>query len=293
MKRCIAALFVCAGIIAGYCSAAEPGFIGKEPTVEVLEAPLYPGSVFIRTMISIDPFYESVFYVTPDPVVDVKNYFIEKLPDTRVVQYKDEYEWVWTFLLKKWIPFPDKPTRDDLPLLDVSPNVEVKKYQKILHEPLVEFLEGKPEAKKQLEALRSAKTIVRYTYRKVEEDIGFSKIRGVWKNTDRSLGKYYGCVIRFNADSTYTLILTEKNMSALVLTPRFAGKTPLEAKQYLREHNPETGRFSILRNTIAMETEEPLVGGKLKSGLTEIKAVTMSVQFINMPRLTFIREREQ
>ncbi len=287
-------LFLSIVFAAKPAEAVEIGVTGREPPRSVLGAPLYPGSEFLRTMFSLDPFYESVFYVVPDPVGDVKNYFIRELAGLRMVQYRDENEWVWVFLLKDWIPFPDKPERDDLQILDVSPNVLVKKFQKYLNEPLVELFETKPDAQKQLEALKKARTVIRYTYRKIEEDIGFRKIMGKWKNTDRDLPDYYGSVLQFNPDSTYTFMLTDDNIACLTeklsSTKSFKGKSPVEIRTFLKERNPEKGRYSIMRNSIDMVTDTPVMGDRMKSGLAEVKSFSFSIQLINTPRLTFIRQ---
>jgi len=277
--------------------AQEVTILGKEPQVEELGAPLYPGASFVRTLSSLDPYYETVIYVAPDPVGDVKNWFRDALPDARVVQYRDENEWVWTYLLADWIPFPDKPTRDDLPILDVSPNVLVRKYQRVLFEPLVEFLESREGTERQLEALANAKTIVRYTFRKIEEDIAFRKIIGTWVNTDRDLPEYYGSIYRFNPDSTYTYTLTPDNVRHLAekLSGRagFKGKSTDEIETFIRERNPETGEFAIMRNTIDMFVGSEPVGDEVKSGLTEVGKVIMTMQLINMPRLTFVRRADR
>lgn len=289
--------FVCLLFLSIQLAAAQTvNFIGEEPDPSELGAPLYPGSSFVRVMATIDPFFKTVFYVSPEPVGDVKNYFGDQLPAARMVQYRDEYEWVWVYLLNPRTPFPDKPTRDDLPLLDTSPNVMVKKFQDDLHEPLIELFQSRPEAKKQLDALLEAKTLIRYTYRTVEEDIGFIKLAGIWKNVDRAYPEYRGMKIEFKSDSTYVLTLTDGNMEAwtkkLSGTRRFADVPPDSVTSYLAARNPESGRFSIIRNSIDMSTDTPVIGDALKSGLADVQKFMFTVQFINMPKLTFIRERE-
>jgi len=295
--RNLLGLFLCLAVFAGPAESQRISLVGKEPPAEDLGAPLYPGAVFIRTLSSLDPYYESVMYVTPDRVGDVRKYFRQKLPKARAVRYIDENEWVWAFLLKAWICLPDEPAQEDLGILDMSPNVIVKKFQKRLHEPLIEYFEDRPEMREKLDALREARTIIRYTYRMIEEDIGFEKIRGTWVNVDRGMREYYGCIFRFNADSTYTITMTDENMKAyasfLSSDRGFRGKSPEEIEKRLRERNPETGLFYILRNTIDMVTDEPLLGEKHKSGLVEIRSFSLALQLINMPRLTFIRRKEQ
>jgi hypothetical protein len=248
-------------------------------------------------MATLDPFYQTVLYVSPDAVGDVKNFYRDKLPNAKLSQYKDEDEWVWAYLLVPNFPFPDKPTRDDLPLLDATPNVMVKKFQKILHEPLIEYYQTKPESRAILNALQKAKTIIRFTYRIIEEDAGFKQLTGSWVNADRSLAEYYNCRLAFGADSTYTLTLTDSNIAAfaakLAKTKHYAGKPESEIRSSLTKCNPEKGRYSVLRNTIDMSTGAPVIGDAQKSGLIEIHELMFSVQYINMPRLTFMHDTKK
>lgn len=275
--------------------AQKTSFIGKEPDPSLLGAPIYPGATFLRVMATIDPFFETVFYVSPDPVGDVMEYYRDKLPNARRVQYQDEYEWVWVYIYNPRIPFPDKPTRDDLPLLDTTANVMVKKFQKDLHEPLIELFQSRPDTKPQLDALLTAKTLIRFTFRIQEDDAGMSKLIGSWTNADRAFGIYRGCRIEFKPDGTYVLTLTDSNIAQLAAdladSPGFRGKSAVEIEQNLRERNPERGQYSILRNNIDLFTDAPVLGNENKSGLVEIQGFTFSVQFINMPKLTFIRDK--
>ena len=291
--RYIIILILIIVVLAGTTEANERGIFGTEPPKDVLEAPFYPEAVFIRTMSSLDPFYETVLYVVPDPVGDVKNYFLRKLPHTRVVQYREEGEWVWTFLLKDWILLPDKPSRDDLTILDKSPNVQVKKFQSELYEPLIELFRSKPDALEEFEALENARTVIRYTYQKIEENIAFKKIIGKWKHVDRDLHDYYGSIFQFKPDSTYKFTLTADNIAFLAKelssAKQFKDKSPEDIHKFIEGHNPEKGRFSIMRNIIIMETDMPVVGEKEKSGLIEVGSFFFSLRLINTPRLTFIR----
>jgi len=283
-------------MIAAWCvpAADAQDILGKEPDAAMLGAPRYPTAVFLRTMNSLDPYFESAFYVVPEPVIDVKNWIAEQMPGMRIVQYRDEFEWVWTFLLGN-IPFPDKPAGDDTVLLDKTPNVLVKKYQGDLYEPLIELLESTPGQEKRLAALKDAKTVIRYTYRIVEENYSFNNIIGTWKDVDRDLEAYRGMTITFRPDSTYTITLTDDNIAThagmLALKPGAANKNPRDIARAITAKNPENGRFSVRRNNIDMETDTPVFGDKVKSGLTEVGRFSFVVQFINMPRLTFIRDR--
>ena len=288
-------LVIC--VFAGTAKATEKDFLGKEPHVSELGAPPYPGAVFIRAMPSWDPYFETVLYVSSDTVGNVKNFFSREFPDVRVVQYSEENVWVWVFLLNEWIELPDEPSRDDLTILDASPNILVKKFQRILFEPLLELFETRPDAREKLEALKNARTIIRYTFQKIEEDFSFQKIVGKWKNVDRDLFDYNGSVLQFNPDSTYTFSLTPDNIAYQVKKLHSAknikNTNSVDLKKYIEGQNPEKGKFSIMRNSITMETDSPVVGGKVKSGLAEISSVTLSLQFINTPRLTYIREMSE
>ncbi|MBT4484914.1 MAG: hypothetical protein HOC71_14690 [Candidatus Latescibacteria bacterium] len=281
-------------IVAVNTEATEKDYLGNEPKAEELGAPLYPGAVFIRGMPSWDPYFETVLYVTSDPIDTVKNFFAEELPDANLVQYREKNAWIWTFLLNKWIEFPDNPTRDDLVILDSSHNVLIKKFQDDLNQPLIEIFASKPGAEKQFTALKNARTVIRYTFQVVDEDIDFKKIIGTWKNVDRDLKEYYGSVFRFNKDNSYTLTLTEENIAYLVekfsSLKRFNNIPPEDNRKFLEERNPENGKYSILRNSLTMETDAQVIGEIAKIGLVEVTSVTLIMQLVNTPRLTFVRD---
>ena len=74
---------------------------------------------------------------------------------------------------------------------------------------------------------------------------------------------------------------------------RFKGKTAEGIKKYIEERNPEKGRFSIMRNTIELKTESPVIGEKDKNGIIEVGSFSFSMQLINTPRLTFIRQKPE
>jgi len=272
-------------------------FMGKEPKKEFLGAPLYPGAVFLRTIGQLDPFYETALYITPDKPEVVKKYYNNKLPGVRVVSFLEENVWVWTFLLKKWIVIPDDPSRDDITILEASPNIQVKQFQKDYYSFLIEYFKVKPGSEKILDAIDKAGTIIRYTYEKPMPDKSITEIKGKWRNTDRDLPEFYGSIITFNADSTYTLQLTKENISAVASSPEIRKKYDIKdagtIANKMSATNPEKGKYSIMRNTITLAADEPVIGYKTKEGLASAKTVTLVIQFVNMPRLTFIKANEK
>ncbi len=293
MIRMVVLIFLLS-IITMSVYAEETIIFGKEPSPDILEAPLYPGFVFIRTVTALDVYYDTALYVTRDPAADVLKFFSKKLSKTRVIKYKEENVWVSAYLLKKWIVIPDNPDRNELLILDSSPNVQVKKYQKHLYEPLIDYYRNKPDFQKQFEALENARTIIRYTYENIAEDMAFKKILGTWKEVSRDLPVYYGSVFRFNPDSTYIFTLTSENIDALVnklsSEKKFKTMNKDGIKNYLEKCNPEKGRFSIMRNTINMETDNPVIGEKAKGGIATVKTFLLSLQLEKIPRLSFIRK---
>jgi len=199
--------------------------------------------------------------------------------------------------LKRWIKIPDNPDRNELLILDSSPNVQVKKYQKHLYEPLIDYYRNKPDFQKQFEALENARTIIRYTYKNIDEDMAFKRILGTWREVSRDLPCYYGSVLQFNPDSTYVFTLTSKNIEVLAnklsSEEKFKTMNKDVLKNYLEKYNPEKGRFSIMRNTISMETDNPVIGEKAKGGTATIKRFRrflLSLRLEEIPRLSFIRK---
>jgi len=277
--------------------AQQANLFGTEPEHNVFAAPVFPGAEFIRVTASIDPFYESVMFVSSEPVGDVLDYYKEKLSDVRRIQFKEEFEWVWVYLLKSWIPMPKEPTREDLAILDNSPNVMVRKFQPDLFIPMMELMQTRSGFEARLKTLESAKSIIRFTYRKRQNDIGFTKLQGVWENVDRDLPEFQGSLISFNPDSSYVITLSDDNIEAIAAkmarSRRHAGKSVEELKPLVAANNPERGTFAILRNTIDLVSESPVIGTNVKGGLVEIRAVMFSVQLVNMPKLTFIKKRDQ
>ena len=275
--------------------AADP-VMGNEIGAEALGAPRYPGAVFIRILPTLDPYHFSVLYVTPDPVREVRRFFNDKLPSARMLQYVDEGEWCWVFLLDDEIEFPDDPGRNDLTMLDGTANVRIKKYQQNLYVPLVEYFRNSEGNEDRLEALGTAATIIRYTFLRVFEDTTSGNILGVWRNVDRSLPSFYGSVLTFRDDGTYAYELTGGNIEAITRDPRsvpmlaMQGVTVADSVRIrLTERNPETGRYMAALRTLVLKPELPLWSVGTSSGIVEADRATLTVQFINMPRLTFIR----
>jgi hypothetical protein len=157
---------------------------------------------------------------------------------------------------------PDKPTRDDLPLLDKTANVMVKKFQKDLHEPLIELFQSRPDTKPPLESLLTPKTLIRFTFRIIEDDAGMSKLIGSWTNVDRAYGIYRGCRIEFNPDSTYVLTLTDGNIAQLAAeladSPGFRGKSAVEIEQHLRNAIPSADSIPFCATTSICLPMRPL-----------------------------------
>ena len=283
------------GTGAGIATAQRQDLYGVAPPEESLGAPLYPKAKFLRTISSLDPYYESVVYVTSDDVETVKAFFTKTLKDTRMVAFEEDNTWKWAYLLRSWIPLAAEPDREELSILDTSPNITVKRYQEDMYYPIIEYFEPRPAYAKRLEALSTAKTVIRYTYQNIPEDASFGKIIGAWRNVDRGLPAYYGCTFTFNPDSTYVFELTEKNITELSQSPlaatSYKGKTPDEVAAILRNRNPEQGRFAVLRTTISFVNANSLFDRANNSGIAEVGTSSLSLQIINHPRLTFIKSR--
>ncbi|MFC1693540.1 hypothetical protein ACFL1R_08560 [Candidatus Latescibacterota bacterium] len=273
--------------------AQKTSLFGVEPSRSVLGAPVYPDAYFIRTISSLDPYYESVFYISSEPIGDVKNFFMEKLPGTRVVQYKEENAWVWTFILDKQAVLPDNPSRDHLIILERSHNIHIKRFQRDLYAPLFEYLEMRPDTQKQLQKLENGRTVIRYTYQKLPTNTEFIKLIGTWKQVDRDLDEFYGSIFEFQSDSTYTLTLTPANIEALMESPSaaqlFKNMSREEIKKHCTDCNPEKGRFLIERNKIELQSDRPVLGDPGKGGIVNVSSTSLSLQLINFPRLIYIR----
>ena len=274
-------------------SAQIGGIFEDEPTEDELGAPLYPGAVFIRKSIDIDPYHETAMYISIVPMEVVETFFERKLPEKRVVYYDDDEIYLTVFLLKTWSKFPSKPSRDDLSRLESEPCVRIYFYYPDPYEPLAEYFEKIPDRNLKVNALRNGKTMILYTYEKSEEYKSSRRIAGRWKEVSRDIENYFGSILEFKSDGTYSFTFTPENLDAMVKNSgsnqSFKNKNAEEIKVYFEERNPETGRYVIMKNTITMISEKPVDGIKTKSGLADVGPATLSLELINKPRLTFLR----
>lgn len=285
-----ALIFLCAA--AAHAQVSELQM--QEPESTVLGAPLYPGAMFIRIVSGLDPYHETAMYITIDDFKDVEKFFSEKLNDKRMIYYQDRETYMTAFLLHTWSEFPGKPDKDDIMALEKEPNVQIHAYDPNEYEALAEYYDRNEETKTRAAAIRIGETIILYNYRKPEKkDMSSSKIIGEWNESDRDLAQYYGAKFSFTESGKYTLTLTEDNITAMASelkkNPGNSDKTEAEIASALREANPEKGTYVIMRNHITLETEKPLIGDKTKTGLADVGTAMLSLELINMPRLTFIR----
>lgn len=292
MKYTIVVVFVLV-FISSLASAQVIGEFEDEPTIEQLGAPLYPGSVFIRKTVVLDPFHETVMYISLVPMKMVETFFNRQLPEKRVVYYSDENIYLTIYLLKTWSKFPGKPTREELSKLESEPNVQIRFYDPYPYEPLAEYFDKKPDGKIKANAIRNGKTMIRYTYEKSEEYKSSKQIIAAWTEISRDLEDYYGSVLQFNLDSTYTFTFTAENICAmskkLAMSKNFKGWRKDAIKKYIEERNPEKGTYVIMKNTITMVSDKPVDGMRTKSGLAHVGTATLSLELIYKPRLTFLR----
>jgi len=295
MIRIRAYLFILMGI--AFCSIPArtqlSGIFTDEPTEKELGAPLYPGAVFIRKIPGTDPYYETAMYISFVPMNIVEVFFADKLIEKRAVYYEDKDMYITAYLLKTWSRFPGKPKREDIARLESEPSVQIRFYDPTPNEPLAEYFDKLPESKIRADAVRNGKTLFLYTYEKSETFKNVKQAPGIWKEVSRDLGQYYNCVLEFRADSTYSLTLTPENLSAMARDPQFRhmfpDKTSEDIVPLLRERNPETGRYVIMKNMITLASDNPVDGEKTKSGLVDAGPASLSLELINKQRLTFVR----
>jgi len=265
----------------------------NEPTQVQLGAPLYPGAIFIRKTAGLDPYHETAMYISLVPMKMVETFFDRKLPEKRVVYYSDEDTYLTVYLLKTWSKFPGEPTREELLKLESEPNIQISIYDPGHFKFLSEYFDNKADGKVKANAIRSGKTMIRYTYEKSEEYKSSKQIIGMWKETSRDLEDYYGSVLQFNQDSTYIFTFTAENIDALAkelaLSKRFKNWREDDVKKYIEERNPEKGTYVIMKNTITMVSDNPVDGMKTKSGLANVGTATLSLELIYKPRLIFLK----
>lgn len=265
----------------------------NEPTQEQLGAQLYPGAVFIRKTVGLDPYHETAMYISLVPMKMVETFFNRQLPEKRVIYYSNEDIYLTAYLLKTWSKFPGEPTREELLKLESEPSVQISIYDPSHFEFLAEYFDNKPDGEIKANVIRSGKTMIRYTYEKSEEYESSKQIIGTWKETSRDLEDYYGSVLQFNPDSTYIFAFTAENIDALAKklasSKRFKNWREGDVKKYIEERNPEKGTYVIMRNTITMVSDKPVDGMKTKSGLANVGTVTLSLELIYKPRLIFLK----
>ncbi len=280
-------------LLAALCGAQTSGLTAEEPDRSELGAPLYPGAIFIRTVEGLDPYYKSALYIAFDRMRTIEGFFERKLPEKMKAFYEDENKYMTVYLLKTWSTFSGKPSREELTKLESEPNIQVYQYDRNLYETLAEFYERKPKEKHKADAIRTGRTIIQYTYKKSEEYKSAKIIIGTWASSDRDLPVYFKSVLKFDSDGAYTHTFTPDNIEAMV--EELSGKKKYESmnKDELRRlvsgRNPEKGTYVIMRNTITFVSDNPVMGTKTRNGLAHVGSAVLSLELINMPRLTFIR----
>ncbi len=265
-----------------------------EPSEDELGAPLYPGAVFIKKTSGLDPYYETSMYISFVPIEMVESFFKRKLQEKRVVYFSEDKIYLTIYLMKTWSKFPVKPSKDDLSKLESEQSLQIRYYYPELYESLAKFYEKKLDGDMKANALRDGKTMLLYTYLKSEKNRSSKKIIASWKETSRDLDIYYGSILEFKPNGTYTFTFTPENLKAMakqfVLKKRFKNMSEEEIKKYLGEINPEKGEYVIMRNSITFVSENPIDGDRTKSGLADVGTATLSLELINKPRLSFIRK---
>ena len=292
MKHTVVIVFILL-LFSSFTSAQVLGQFQDEPTEDELGAPLFPESEFIRKSVGLDPYHETAVYISLVPMETVESFFEKKLPEKRVVYYSDKDIYMTAFLLKTWSKFPGKPTRDELPRLENEPSIQIIFYDPESYESLAKLFEKSPEGKIKATTIRNGKTMIKYTYKIVEEYKSSQKIISSWKEISRDLKDYYGSILEFKSDSTYTFRFTAENIDEiakdLALSKEFKGKSGEDIKKYFEERNPENGKYVIMKNYITMVSEKPLDGMRKKSGLVDVGSATLSLTLFNKPKLTFLR----
>ena len=292
MKHTVVIVFILL-LFSSFASAQVLGQFQDEPTEDELGAPLFPESEFIRKSVGLDPYHETAVYISLVPMETVESFFEKKLPEKRVVYYSDKDIYMTAFLLKTWSKFPGKPTRDELPRLENEPSIQIIFYDPESYESLAKLFEKSPEGKIKATTIRNGKTMIKYTYKIVEEYKSSQKIISSWKEISRDLKDYYGSILEFKSDSTYTFRFTAENIDEiakdLALSKEFKGKSGEDIKKYFEERNPENGKYVIMKNYITMVSEKPLDGMRKKSGLVDVGSATLSLTLFNKPKLTFLR----
>ena len=291
MKRLI--LIACSIVLFPAVLYSQTGGLSDiEPEKSAIGAPLYPGAVFIRTVEGLDPYYESALYVAIDPMKTVEVYFERKLPEKQKAYYEGENRYMTVFLLKTWATFSGNPTKEELDKLEREPNIQIIDYDRDLYKSLAEYYESKPWGKQKAEALRTGHTMIRYIFRKAEQNTSADTIIGSWTSVDRDLPIFFKSTITFDKNGTYVFTLTPDNVTALVLKLSSDRKNAnkAELRVFIENRNPEKGTYIIMKNTITMESNTPVIEPATKIGLAKVGTALMSLEIIGQPRLSFLKK---
>jgi hypothetical protein len=223
----------------------------------------------------------------------VESFFNEKLVEKRVVYYSYDETYLTAYLLRTWSKFPGNPMKEELDMLENEPSVQIRFYDPAQYESLAEFFDRLPNGKVKAATIRAGKTMIRYTYPKVEGYKSSERIIAEWRETSRDLKEYYGSTMTFKKDGSYEFELTPGNISEMAknrsLRMMLGADSEDALKAILTERNPETGTYVIMRNSLSLESDNPLDGLRRKSGLARVGPVMLSMRLINKPRLTFIK----
>jgi hypothetical protein len=180
--------------------------------------------------------------------------------------------------MKTWSKISGSPKKEDLAQLEKEPNLQLRTFDSSRYGTLIDYFRSRPGGRVKSEALERGNTMIRYTYRVNEEETSAKNIIGTWRNADRALPGYFQSIIEFRGNGTYALTLTDENLKAMKNAS--GGKT-------------EAGTFVVMNNTISLQTQSPVRGDGIKSGIVNVGRASLSLEVIGLPRLTFLRVRNQ
>ena len=277
------------------CTAAmaqHSSVLGAEPSPRVLGAVLYPGSVFIRITRDMSETYDTAMYISLMPFENVESFFNRMLAQRRKVTYEDDETFLTAYLLKTRSEFPDSPGRDDLDGLYREPSVQLQVYDPDTYETLARYYDNRMGGRLIANALRRARTMILYTYERTAAPTYADRAIGTWIEVSRDLPQYFGARLTLNEDGTYTYFATPENIAAFAANaPEDADYCQMDESEctvLISDRNPETGSYAINGNAIWLSTDAAIDGDNRKSGLIEIGSVTMRLELIDKPRLTFV-----
>jgi hypothetical protein len=290
MKQLI--LIVCSIILFPAIPFSQTSGLGDiEPEKGIIGAPLYPGAVFVRTVEGLNPYFKSALYVTIDPIKTVEAYFERKLPEKQKAYYEYENQNITVFLLKTWSTFSGKTTKEELDKLESEPNIQIIDYNRDLYKSLIEYYESNPSGKHKSEAIRTGHTMISYIFRKVEQNTSAETIIGSWSSVDRDLPIYFKSTITFDKNGVYIFKLTPDNITALV--SKLSSDRKDTIRLFIESRNPEKGTYVIMKNTITMESNAPIIEPATKIGLAKVSTKLMSLEIMGQPRLSFLKKNSK